>query len=338
MLVIMARTATEQDISDASAELRGICERVDVSRGAEYTVICLVGDETRIDTEHIGALHGVERVVRVAERYKLVALAPRGAHSVVRIGGVPFGGGSSPAIAGPCAVESYDQVLTAGKAVKAAGARVLRAEAYKSRTGPYDFQGLGEEGLEIMQEVSRVVGLPYCVEVLSAEHIELADRYGAACLRIGTRNASNSALLQALGRQPLPVMIKRGMAATLEEWLMAAEYVAAAGNSDIILCERGIRTFERATRNTLDVSAIPMLKGMTHLPVIGDPSHGSGVKRVVAPLALALIAAGADGVMMDVHPQPEAARVDGAHALLPAEFAELMPQLRQIGAVVGTKV
>ncbi len=253
------------------------------------------------------------------------------------VGGVAVGGGPVTVIAGPCAVESRDQLFSAAAAVQKAGARILRGDAFKPRTSPYAFQGLGEKGLQLLAEAREEFGMPFVAEVLDPRDIDLVSSY-ADIIRIGARNMANFTLLAEVGRQPKPVMLKRGLTATIEEWLNAAEYIYKEGNHQVILCERGIRTFEQQTRNTLDISAVPVVKGLSHLPIIVDPSHSGGRRALVAPLTRAAVAVGADGVMIDVHPSPETAQVDGEQALLPGEFATLMDEVRAVAGALGRTV
>ena len=269
--------------------------------------------------------------------FKFVSRDFQAADTVVSVGGVPVGGGSFAVIAGPCAVDSRDQLQTTAAAVKKSGAVILRGDAFKPRTSPYSFQGLGKEGLELLAEARAEYGLPFVCEVVDPRDVELVASY-ADLIRIGTRNMANFTLLAELGRQPKPVLLKRGFTATIEEWLNAAEYIYKEGNHEIILCERGIRTFEGQTRNTLDISAVPVVKALSHLPIVVDPSHSGGRRTLVAPLARAAIAVGADGIMVDVHPDPEQAKVDGAQAILPWEFTELMDQMRALASVMGIEL
>ena len=269
--------------------------------------------------------------------YRLVARDARPEGTRVSLGRVEVGGPEFVVAAGPCAIETRDQMLAAARGVAAGGARMLRGGAFKPRTSPYSFQGLGEEGLELLAEAGRSVGLPTVTEVIAPEDVELVARY-ADVLQVGARNTQNFALLKALGRIGKPVLLKRGMSTTIDELLQAAEYVLASGNPDVILCERGIRTFETATRNTLDLNAIPVLKGRTHLPVLVDPSHGTGIRELIAPLSKAAAAAGADGLIIEVHPSPEDALSDGAQSLYPTQFDELVAQIRTIAEVVGRRL
>jgi 3-deoxy-7-phosphoheptulonate synthase len=279
----------------------------------------------------------VERVVRTEGELNLVTRAYVSRTSIVDVSGVAIGGDTFVVMAGPCAVETEEQALATASAVAAEGARILRGDAYKPRTSPYSFQGLGEEGLKVMSDARDLTGLPFVAEVLDTRHVELVASY-ADMVRIGTRNMSNYALLREVGRQPKPVLLKRGRTSTVGEWLSAAEYVYSEGNPNIVLVERGIRTFETATRNTLDLSAVPLAQEQSHLPVFVDPSHAVGRSDLVRPLALAALAVGADGILIDVHPEPAEALVDGAQALVPSEFAILMRDLRAVAPALGTAV
>lgn len=305
-----------------------------VSSGVSQTIIGVVGD-TRAVFQAVGweRLPGVEKVVRVMEPYKLVSRKFQPESTVITVRGVSIGDGSFTPIAGPCAVESRDQLFRTAAAVKAAGATILRGDAFKPRTSPYSFQGLGEEGLQYLAEARDEFDMPFVAEVLDPRDVELVASY-ADILRVGTRNMANYTLLQEIGRTKKPVQLKRGFTATLDEWLNAAEYIYKSGNTQIIMVERGIRTFETASRNTLDITVVPLLQQISHLPIIVDPSHSAGRRELVSPLALAGLAAGADGIMVDVHPEPEVAKVDGTQALLPEEFADLMAKLRKIAAAL----
>ncbi|WP_367138944.1 3-deoxy-7-phosphoheptulonate synthase [Saccharothrix sp. HUAS TT1] len=311
------------------ADLRGVVERIEsgncqafVSRGVNRTIIGLVGDVGQFSDAELRALPGVAEVVRISSKYKLVSREHHAHRSTVRVGGVPIGPGTVTLIAGPCAVETLDQTMEAAVMARAAGATLLRGGAYKPRTSPYAFQGLGPQGLRILAEVREATGLPVVTEVVSPADIDIVAEH-VDMVQIGTRNMQNFPLLQAAGALDKPVMLKRGMSSSIEEWLMAAEYIAQRGNLDIVLCERGIRTFETATRNTLDVSAVPVAQQLSHLPVIVDPSHSGGRRDLVLPLTKAAIAVGADGVIVDVHPSPETALCDGPQALVSADMAEL---------------
>ncbi|MFI7532207.1 3-deoxy-7-phosphoheptulonate synthase [Streptosporangium sp. NPDC049376] len=334
MVIVMGPDATQGDI-EAIVEIIGTAGGdAFVSRGVSRTIIGLVGDVEQFGALNLKGMRGVAEVMRVTAPYKLVSRDNHPERSTVRVGGVPIGPGLVTLIAGPCAVETPQQTLDAALMAKAAGATLLRGGAYKPRTSPYAFQGLGEAGLRILADVREQTGLPIVTEVVDAHDVELVASY-ADMLQIGTRNAQNFALLQAVGGIGKPVMLKRGMNATIEEWLMAAEYIAQRGNLDIVLCERGIRTFETATRNTLDVSAVPVAQRLSHLPVIIDPSHSGGRRDLVLPLTRAAIAVGADGVIIDVHPQPELALCDGPQALVQSDLEELSEVMRTLPPLLG---
>ncbi len=323
----MAPQATRQDVDSIVDLVATAGGDAFVSRGVNRTIIGLVGDIAQFGSLNLGGMRGVAEVMRVSTPYKLVSRENHPDRSTVRVGGVPIGPDTVTLIAGPCAVETADQTLAAARMAQAAGATLLRGGAYKPRTSPYAFQGLGEAGLRILADVRDETGLPIVTEVVDAHDVELVASY-ADMLQVGTRNAQNFALLQAVGSIGRPVMLKRGMNATIEEWLMAAEYIAQRGNLDIVLCERGIRTFETATRNTLDVSAVPVAQRLSHLPVIIDPSHSGGRRDLVLPLTRSAIAVGADGVIIDVHPSPDHALCDGPQALVDGDLDELARIMR----------
>ncbi|MGH9199119.1 MAG: 3-deoxy-7-phosphoheptulonate synthase, partial [Acidimicrobiia bacterium] len=305
--------------------------------GRFRTVIGAIGDRDAVQQLPWEAMAGVEKAVPVLKSFRFVSRDFQSEDTIIKVGDAQFGGGTFTVVAGPCAVESRDQLMRTAEAVKKAGAKVLRGDAFKPRTSPYAFQGLGEEALQLLAEARDQFELPFVAEVLDSRDVDLVSSY-ADVLRIGTRNMSNFTLLAEVGRQAKPVQLKRGFTATLEEWLNAAEYIYKEGNHEIILVERGIRTFETAARNTLDISAVPLIKGMSHLPILVDPSHSGGRRELVAPLARAAVGVGADGIMVDVHPTPDTAKVDGAQALLPAEFAELMESIRAMAGVLGLSV
>jgi 3-deoxy-7-phosphoheptulonate synthase len=334
MVVVMKREATEADVEAVSERVRAAGGEAFVSRGAVHTIIGLVGDTDRFQTIPWHQLPGVDHVIQIGKPYKMVAadLHPEPTH--VNVGATAVGRGTFTLIAGPCAVESEEQALLATKAARAAGATILRGDVYKPRTSPYSFQGLGERGLEVLEECRRQTGLPIIVEVVDISQVEHVAEV-ADCIRVGTRNAQNFELLKEVGLTHRPVMLKRGLAMTIEEWLQAAEYVAQRGNSEIILCERGIRTFEPSTRNTLDLAGMAVAQAESHLPVIVDPSHAVGMRHLVAPMARAAIAAGADAVMVDVHPDPESALCDGPQALPPDEIVDLGRELEQLAGALG---
>lgn len=333
----MRGTATREDIARVVARLAEVGADAHVSAGMHRTVIGAVGDREIIQELPWEAFPGVERAIPVLKPFRFVSRDFRPEDTVVEVGTAKIGGGHFAPIAGPCAVESRDQLFAAAEAVVAAGARILRGDAFKPRTSPYAFQGLGEKALELLAEVRQEFGIPFVAEVLDPRDVELVGAY-ADLIRVGTRNMANFTLLAELGRQEKPVMLKRGFTATIDEWLNAAEYIYKEGNHDVVLCERGIRTFETATRNTLDISAAPVVKAMSHLPIVIDPSHSAGHRRLVAPLARVAVVSGADGFMVDVHADPENAEVDGAQAILPAEFAALMEDVRALAEVMGLQL
>ncbi|MET0740709.1 MAG: 3-deoxy-7-phosphoheptulonate synthase [Candidatus Nanopelagicales bacterium] len=340
MVVIMAPGATDEQLAAVVARVEAAGGAAFVSRGVSRTIVGLVGDIEQFQSLNLQALPGVGDVMRVSDPYKLVSRQHHTDMTTVYVGQpgrrVPIGPDTFTLIAGPCAVETPEQTLEAAQMAQAAGATLLRGGAFKPRTSPYAFQGLGEAGLRILAEVREEVGLPVVTEVVTAADVDLVAAY-ADMLQVGTRNMANFALLQAVGSVGKPVMIKRGMTATIEEWLMAAEYVAQRGNLDIVLCERGIRTFETATRNTLDVSAIPVSHGLSHLPVIVDPSHSGGRRDLVVPLSRAAIAVGADGIIVDVHPHPDTALCDGPQALVNGDLRALAAAVRQLPPLLGRR-
>ena len=337
MVVVMAPDATDEDIAAVVARVEAVGGEAFVSKGLVRTIIGLVGDIDSFHHLNLRTLRGVADVHRISDPYKLVSRQHHRDRSTVWVGTdrqVPIGPDTFTFIAGPCAVESRDQCLEAAQMAKGAGATLLRGGAFKPRTSPYAFQGLGLEALEILADVGVATGLPVVTEVVDARDVAIVAEH-ADMLQVGTRNMANVGLLQAVGTSGKPVLLKRGMNATIEEWLMAAEYVAQRGNLDIVLCERGIRTFETAYRNTLDISAVPAVQATSHLPIVVDPSHAAGRKDLVVPLARAAIAVGADGVLVDVHPYPEAALCDGPQALDGSVLRELATAVRRLPPVVG---
>jgi len=334
MVVVMRRDANEADVEAVAERVRAAGGEAFVSRGTVHTIIGLVGDSERFQAIPWKQLPGVDHVIHVGKPYKMVAADLHPTPTTVNVGPTPVGRGTFTLIAGPCAVESEEQAMLATKAAKAAGATVLRGDVYKPRTSPYSFQGLGERGLEVLEECRRQTGLPIVVEVVDVSQVEHVAVV-ADCIRVGTRNAQNFELLKEVGLSRRPVMLKRGLAMTIDEWLQAAEYVAQRGNSEIILCERGIRTFEPATRNTLDLAGMAVAQAESHLPVIVDPSHAVGKRHLVAPMSRAALAAGADAVMIDVHPDPESALCDGPQALTPDEMLDLGRELERLADALG---
>ncbi len=337
MLVVMKPHATESEIARVVEKVRALGLTPHPIPGAQRVAIGVTGNRAGIDPAQFEIMPGVADAIRVSQPFKLVSREVKEEDTVIDVGGVPLGGNALAVMAGPCSVESREQILEVAHAVKAAGARFLRGGAFKPRTSPYEFQGLAEEGLKLLALARDETGLKIVTEVMDAETLPMVADY-ADVLQIGARNMQNSSLLKQLGQVRRPVLLKRGPSATIKEWLMAAEYVVAGGNYQVALCERGIRTFETMTRNTLDLNAVPVLKALTHLPVVVDPSHGIGLRAHVAAMARAGIAAGADGIIVEVHPCPEKALSDGQQSLLPREFEDLMAQVRVIAGAVGRTV
>lgn len=338
MVIVMETGADEAQIEKVIERLTELGFDAHRSSGAERTVIGAVGGSTAgVDPRELEILTGVKEVVRISKPYKLVSRSLKPEGSVVNVDGVEVGGDPVVIMAGPCSVESEEQIHTVAGHVAAAGAKILRGGAFKPRSSPYSFQGLGGDGLRFLRDAADEHGLKTVSEVMDPGQMELMAEY-VDIFQVGTRNMQNFSLLKALGRQRKPVMLKRGLSATIEEWLMSAEYIMAGGNHDVILCERGIRTFEQHSRNTFDVSAFPIVKKLSHLPIIGDPSHAIGIRDKVPPLARAAVAAGADGVIVEVHHNPAEALSDGPQALFPEQFAELVGQLRQIAPALGRTI
>jgi 3-deoxy-7-phosphoheptulonate synthase len=337
MIVVLKPGLSESDVQKVVERIETFGLRAHVSVGKERTIVGAIGDERLLVDQSLESFPGVERVVPILKPYKLVGREFQKEDTIIEVAGRKIGGKTIHVMAGPCSVESRDQVLEAAIPVKEAGATFLRGGAFKPRTSPYTFQGLGEEGLEYLANARKVTGLPIITEVLDPRDLETVDRY-TDILQIGARNMQNFKLLTEAGKLGKPVMLKRGLSATIQEFLLSAEYIAAEGNRKIILCERGIRTYETETRNTLDLSAVPVLKRLSHLPVFIDPSHGTGRWDLVAPMALAGVAAGADGLLIEVHPRPEVALSDGPQSLKPARFAELMENLRRVAQAVGREL
>lgn len=334
MIIVLKPRTTEENIIRVENMIKRHGLDTHTVRGAEMTIIGCIGDTTSVDSKLFEVDTCVDKVMHVQEPYKLANRAFHPEDSVIDVSGVKIGGDHMAVIAGPCSVESYDQVLTIAEAAKASGANLLRGGAFKPRTSPYSFQGLGLEGLDILCAVKEKTGLPIVTELMSAEYLDIFEEK-VDLIQIGARNMQNFDLLKQLGKVKRPILLKRGLNATYEEWIMSAEYIMASGNENVILCERGIRTFETFTRNTLDLQSIPVLKSKTHLPIIVDPSHAGGKWWLVEPMAKATVAAGADGLMIEVHNNPECALCDGAQSLKPEKFDALLKQIRQIASVVG---
>jgi 3-deoxy-7-phosphoheptulonate synthase len=333
-MIIMHAYATQSEIESVVTRVEDSGLRAYLIHGEERTVIGLVGDERPHQPDRFSHLPGVKRVIPISRPYKLASKEFYPQHTVVPVRDVHIGGEEIVIIAGPCSVESRTQIIEAAHAAQEAGAHILRGGAFKPRTSPYSFQGLGEEGLELLAEARQVSGLGIVTEVMSPENVPLVGKY-ADMLQIGSRNMQNYALLHAVGESHRPVLLKRGMNATINEWLMAAEYILSHGNWRVVLCERGIRTFETATRNTTDINAIPVLKDLTHLPVILDPSHSTGNWKYVTSVGSAAVAAGADGLIVEIHPDPENALSDGGQSLKPERFANFVKQMGKIAEAVG---
>jgi 3-deoxy-7-phosphoheptulonate synthase len=335
MLVVMQRDATQGDIDRVCDAIRAMGYEPAPMPGAQRTAVGLIGNDGQVDGSHIEGMPGVAQVLYVSKPYKQVSREWRPENTVVTIApGVRFGGPEVPIIAGPCSVEGEQQILTAARAVRAAGASALRGGAFKPRSSPYSFQGLGKRGLELLALARRETGLAVVTEAMDEEGAHLAAEY-ADCIQIGARNMQNYSLLKAVGRLRKPVLLKRGMSATIAELLLSAEYILAEGNSQVILCERGIRSFDTQTRNVFDLAAIPVVQKLSHLPIVADPSHGTGLREKVTPMARAALAAGADGILVEVHPTPDRALSDGAQSLYPDQFAHLVSELRPIAAAIG---
>lgn len=337
MIIVMKAGAHAHEIEHVTRRIEEYGLQVHLSQGAERTIIGIIGDERPLDRAMFEVMDGVERTISILPPYKLASREWQQEDSLIQVAGVSVGGPQLTLIAGPCSVESRSQLLEVAYAVKEAGATLLRGGAFKPRSSPYAFQGLGVQGLELLAEAREATGLGIVTEVMAPDKVELVAQY-ADVLQIGARNMQNYPLLQAVGQSATPALLKRGLMSTIEELLMSAEYILAGGNRQVILCERGIRTFETFTRNTTDINAIPALKQLSHLPVVGDPSHSTGKWPLVIPVARAMIAAGADGLIVEVHADPEHALSDGAQSLKPERFAELVRDARRIAEAVGRTV
>ena len=328
MVIILKNKADEKQVQQLTNWLKSMNLDIHVSKGSRHTLLGLVGDTSNVDIDLLKSLDVVDTVKRIQEPYKNANRKFHEDDTIVDVGGVKIGGGNFQIIAGPCSVESREQIIAVAKAVKASGATLLRGGAFKPRTSPYAFQGLHAEGIELLKEARRVTGLPIVTEIMDGSHLPLFEDVDV--IQVGARNMQNFELLKELGTLKKPILLKRGLASTLQELLMSAEYILAGGNPNVILCERGIRTFETATRNTVDISAVPVLRQLTHLPVIVDPSHGTGSAALVKPMAFAATAAGADGLMIEVHNDPQHALCDGAQSLTPEAFDEVARGVRSI--------
>ena len=333
MIIVMKPSATQEEIKGVVNKVEQSGLHTNLSKGAEVTIVGVIGDQKKIANLEVNMLPGVEKTVRITEKYKLVSRNFHPEDTVVDVDGVKVGGKNIVVMAGPCSVENEQQLDEAAAAVRKHGAKFLRGGAFKPRTSPYDFQGLAEKGLKMMREAGDKYGLKVVTEIVDKDDIDLVSEY-ADLLQVGARNMQNFQLLKALGKQKKPVMLKRGLAATISEWLNAAEYILAGGNNNVILCERGIRTYETFTRNTLDLSAVVAVKELSHLPIIVDPSHGTGRWEMVQPMARAAIAAGCDGLIIEVHPHPDRALSDGDQSLTPNTFGRVMEDLRKIAGVM----
>ncbi|MCC5910559.1 MAG: 3-deoxy-7-phosphoheptulonate synthase [Clostridiaceae bacterium] len=332
MVIVMKPNAPQEVIEKIKKKMESLGCQVHMSQGENYFLLGLVGDTSRIDPSQIEANQHVDKLLRVQHPFKLASRHFHPEDSIIEVDGLKIGGGNVTVIAGPCSVESEEQLMTIANAVKIEGAQMLRGGAFKPRTSPYSFQGMGEEGLKLLKKAKEVTGMPIVTEVMCQDTFDIVEEY-ADILQIGARNMQNFPLLKRAGKSNKPILLKRGLSATIEELLMSAEYIMAEGNSKVILCERGIRTFETYTRNTLDLSAVPMIKELSHLPIIIDPSHATGKWSMVEPLSKGAIAVGADGLIIEVHHQPEMAMSDGAQSLKPAKFAKLMRAIERIAAI-----
>lgn len=338
MIIVLKQHAPQEFVDGLMRSIKAKGVQIDVSKGARKTILGLVGNTSVIDREQIAGYEFVDKVIRVEEPYKRASRTFHPADTVVDVGGVQIGGKKLAVIAGPCSVETPEQIEGVAQAIKAAGATMLRGGAFKPRTSPYSFQGLQDKGLDMLCQAGKKAHLPVVTEIMSADKIDLFLEDNVDIIQIGARNMQNFELLKAVGKTRKPVLLKRGLSATIEEWLMSAEYIMAGGNRNVILCERGIRTFETYTRNTLDLSAVLAVKHKSHLPIVVDPSHATGKRWMVEALSKAAIAAGADGVMIEVHNNPDKALCDGAQSITPDMFARLMDSLRQLAPIVGREL
>lgn len=333
MIAVLKQGVTEKQRDGLVEWFKTLGLSVHISEGEFHTVLGLIGDTSKVDTELIEGLDIVEKVTRISDPFKSANRKFHPDDTVIDVGGIKIGGGNFAMIAGPCSVESHDQIIEIAKSVHASGASLLRGGAFKPRTSPYDFQGLHADGIELLLEAKKITGMPIVTEIMNANHLPLFENVDV--IQVGARNMQNFELLKELGKTDKVILLKRGLANTLKELLMSAEYIMAGGNEKIILCERGIRTFETYTRNTLDLSAVPMLHELTHLPVVIDPSHATGISRLVKPMALAAAACGADGLIIEVHNDPSKALCDGPQSLLPEQFAEVARDVKTVREALG---
>ncbi|MFA6981088.1 MAG: 3-deoxy-7-phosphoheptulonate synthase [Ignavibacteriaceae bacterium] len=337
MVIVLEKNVADKQIENIIKHLEDFGFAVHKSTGVEQIVLGAIGVKPDFDTRNVKIIDGVAEVYRITEPYKLASRSFQKENTVITIKGIPIGGNEVMMMAGPCSIESEEQIFALAEIVSKSGAKILRGGAFKPRTSPYAFQGMGEEGLKLIRKAADAYNLIVITEVMENAQIDLIGKY-TDIYQVGARNMQNFSLLKELGKTNIPIMLKRGLSATIEEWLMSAEYILSNGNRQIMLCERGIRTFETATRNTFDLSAIPVLQKKSHLPVVADPSHATGLRDKVLPMARAAVAAGADALMVEVHHQPEKALSDGPQALLPEQFMELMRQIRLIAEVIGRKI
>jgi len=337
MIIVLKPDATESQIKHIVTKVKSIGLKPMISRGVERTIIGVIGEEDLLRVQPLEVFPGVEKVMPILAPYKLVSREFKPADTVVEVDGVKIGGKKLVVLAGPCAVENFELLLSIAKSVKKSGASILRGGAYKPRTSPYSFQGLGEEGLKFLAEAKKRTGMPVITELMDLRNLEIVERH-ADIIQIGARNMQNFDLLKEVGRSKKPVLLKRGMAATVKEWLLSAEYILQNGNFNVILCERGIRTFETETRFTLDINAVPLIKSLSHLPIVVDPSHGTGRWGMVPAMAKAAVAAGADGLIIEVHSKPEEALSDGPQSMLPDKFSKLMGDLKRVARAVDREL
>ena len=337
MIIVMKPDAAKKDIEHVLKTIRDMKLRPHISKGKERTIIGAIGDERNLANIPLTTFAGVEKVMPILSPYKIVSREFKKENTLIRVNGVTIGGKKIVIMAGPCSIEGREMLMAIGKSVKSSGAAILRGGAYKPRTSPYSFQGMGKEGLELLKEAKHLLKMPVVTEIMDTKDIDLISDY-TDIFQVGARNMQNFSLLKELGSTNKPILLKRGLAATIKELLMSAEYIASKGNDKIILCERGIRTFETETRNTLDLNAIPVIKKLTHLPIIVDPSHGTGRRDIVATMSMAAIAAGADGIIVEVHQQPEKALSDGEQSLKPDEFKQMVKAIDRIARAIGRSI